>query len=246
MSESGVIHAFFRPSTGRLFTPDAASPANLSIITTHHPGSFLKTLEDDSHMKYLVIRRPVKGGRGGYILEEVHMRRNVLELVEGVTGIPYTQTEYDFYSGIYWPKDLREVRTLWQTELTFTFLNLRLLDVGIRDAVIWLTLIIDSIPASTVLRRVIVRNCHDWNMQLLIGWAYEDDEPFIAVFRQRLPTLQNAGKIAVLYCAGPRSVFSSTALSSSDMSSSDEEKAGEMSREASWIYDGVKDPFGCM
>ncbi|KAF8804286.1 hypothetical protein BYT27DRAFT_7214003 [Phlegmacium glaucopus] len=217
---------------------------------------------------YIILRRPINSFNSGYILERVHLRREVL-LAADAAGVPYTEEEYSFHGGVYWPENLRTVRTMWQSRsrFTFTFPNLRLLNMGIKDAVLWLVPILRSTTPSEVLRRVIIRDCDSWNMQLysfpfqnldnilsafpmakmLIGWASENDDPYIGVFRRGLPTLENEGRIEALYIDGPRSVFTSAAASSSETTGiSDGDNEEDVGREEYWIYDGSKDPFGCI
>ena len=113
---------------------------------------------------------------------------------------------------------------MWNEPLTFSFTNITLLDLTMDDAVLWLVMILEAIPSSTSLQRLIIRFCKSWDesalpfpfadldrllstfpdAKLLIAWGWGGGEDsFIEDFRRQLPILASRGFIGVLYSSGP-------------------------------------------
>jgi hypothetical protein len=99
-----------------------------------------------------------------------------------------------------------------------------LLDLDIQDAVYWLMPILQAIKTYAPFRRVILRGCVDYDghaipfpfrdfdsqlerwsdAKVLLAWAESDKEKWIRDWQQRLPTLESAGRIGLLYSGGPK------------------------------------------
>ena len=129
-----------------------------------------------------------------------------------------------FFEGTRIPDNLTDISGLWNESLNFTFQNIRLLDLTMEDAVLWLPTILEAIHPSAPFQRLILRNCEDWDRsalpfpfvdldrllsdfphaKLLIAWGCSDRPPFLATFRQKLPILSSKGFVDTLYAHGPR------------------------------------------
>jgi hypothetical protein len=201
-------------------------PLPFSIINASAPENLLFQLEQNRHASFLTLRRQQPKGRVSYLIEMAHGAQ------QGFTkhNIPPDRKWCKAYLGsVDWPGDLTTVPGLWQYPLRFSFLNLTVLDLGIKDAVLWLMPILDATDPAAPLRRIFIRSCDDWNEQvfpfpfdaldealsfrleakLLIGWAYDDEaaDTFIKIFQIKLPMLDSRGGIGVLYCVGPKGKF---------------------------------------
>jgi hypothetical protein len=209
--------------TVQMLTPQLNNePISFVFVTTNNPTEFLSGVRANSDSSFLILRRPLVSRRTGYAIEHVHFQRMVLNLTER----DYGSTILQFHRGVIFPWDLTFADGPWRRPLNLSLPNLTLLDLGMHDAVLWLIPLLTAIPSLTDFRRLIIRNCDDHNrlalafpfeqldyqwarlpaMKLLIGWGMDHiiSDMFVNVFRSNLPMLESAGRIEVLYSAGPR------------------------------------------
>jgi hypothetical protein len=165
---------------------------------------------------------PLRIRNATYLLEEIHGLRLALQQI----NVPYKAELYNTLRGVQWPHDLSTVPGLWQYPLTFEFLSLTILNLGVQDAALWLIPILAATLSDAPLRRILITHCASWDeclqpfpfealdeqlgsrpqAKLLIGWATDDAESdeFVNVFKTRLPIANSLGKVGILYSDGPR------------------------------------------
>jgi hypothetical protein len=206
-------------------SPNPSPSPNFTIITADDPETILSTLPTKRTATFLIIRRSVRfSSNFSYYIERVHSHRNLLLISYHMEGRKIQYNGWYYHGGLYWPGDLGKLPGPWKNPFTFTFPRLMLLDLDIHDAVYWLMPILQATKTYALLRHVILRGCIDYddhaipfpfqafNAQLehwpdakvLLAWAQSDREQWIQDWRKSLPRLESAGRIGLLYSAGPK------------------------------------------
>jgi hypothetical protein len=140
-----------------------------------------------------------------------------------MSGREFTAEDWSIYEGVYMPGDLSKLPGLWKAPLEFGFPNLMLIDFSMDDVIYWLMPILEAIELNTAFRRIVLRDCESCDeyaipfpfhafdshldhcpaVKVLLAWAEGDEDPFPKVWRARLPLLEAAGRIQVLYSDDP-------------------------------------------
>jgi hypothetical protein len=195
-----------------------------TIIYASAPETLLFQLAKNRDASFLTLRRQQPIGRACYLIEMAHCAQQSFTEYGILPDRVYLASV-----GVDWPSDLTTVPGLWQYPLRFSFSNLTVLDLGIKDAALWLIPLLDATEPAAPLRRIFIRSCEDWYNQvlpfpfdaldkelsfrceakLLIGWAYDDEvnNTFVEIFQLNLPMLHFRGGIGVLYGEGPKCRF---------------------------------------
>jgi hypothetical protein len=199
-------------------------PLKFSILVSNSPEEAIALLRIKRKTKFLILRCPHPlPRRSGYIVEQVKTHRSLLEIQNAARGVEYTMEEWHTYKGSRYPADLSELPGLWKNPLDFRFSNLTLVDLPINHAIYWTMPILQAIEPTAPFRRIIIRHCQDWNTfaipfpfqafdshlmhrpaaKVLLAFVGHENDRFPAAWRARLPLLEAAGRIGLLYSWGP-------------------------------------------
>jgi hypothetical protein len=190
-----------------------------AIVTTNSPECFITKLQANQNAVLLLFRRSDITDRSGYLIEELCMHRETF-----ITYLLYDDPHP--HAVTCWcrsyPDNLSDVPGLWHYPLRISLPNLIILDLTLNDALYWLLPILNTLTASSPLRRIHLRFCDDFrdlpfsfpfsevdcrlshlpNVKVLISWATKKSEPFVKYFRRKLPHLTLECRLRVLYSEG--------------------------------------------
>lgn len=139
---------------------------SMPVIMTNDPHTLLFSLGAHNHDTLLSLHHSAIG-KSGYDIKEMHQCHSVLDFLELNHGMVPANHKYNIVDGVHMPSDLADVTGLWQTLIPFSFCHIKLLNLILPDAVIWLILILTATNPSTPLCCIILHDCPDWNRQAL-------------------------------------------------------------------------------
>ena len=163
----------------------------------------------------------------GYYIEPIHNHHSVLCTLEQINYRRTPSTKWFYFNGLYWPDGLESLPGPWNIPFTFSFSNLTILDLDVKDAVYWLIPILHALHQNAPLRCIILHSCVDHNAyplpfpfhsfnstmlhhpatMLLLTWGNSEEDCWIQEFHFYLPILNSTARILILYSGGPLSTF---------------------------------------
>jgi hypothetical protein len=200
-----------------------STPLQFSILISHTPEHLIALLRVKRKTRFLILRRThPPPPEPGYYVERVQKHRARLEMASEFDGEEYSREDWHIFEGLYCPTDLSVLPGLWKSPLGFGFPNLTLVDFTLQDAVYWTMPILQAIEPTAPLRRIVIRGCQDWEYEIpfpfhafdahlidrptvkvLLAFVLGDEDDFPAQWKERLPMLEAAGRIGLLYGYGP-------------------------------------------